>query len=124
MPDLNAPLPPMPSLHPAWRRPLRAYPAHWNENDVRTAKVTTGRPLGLLIAGLPVHPDPAASIDADAMVEELSGHYPTSAGGAIPTWRGGHHPALLRQWAPTGESLPIFCWPSSQVECSGVTPRQ
>jgi hypothetical protein len=121
MPDLIAPVPQMPSLHPAWRRPLRAYSALWNENDVRTAKLTTGRPLELLIAGLPVDPDPDVAFDADAMVEELSAYYPTSAGVAISVWRGGHHPALLRQWAPTGESLPVFCWPD--VRCP-LRPEQ
>jgi len=85
-----------------------------------------GLPLELLLAGLAVDPSPDAPLDPDALLAEIEAHYPTAAGAAIPGWQG--HPALLRRWAPTGESLPLLCWPAirepgTYAELEAIAPN-
>jgi len=111
MPDLMAPVPQIPGLDPAWRRPLRAYPAHWALDANARRKIAYNRPLELLLGGLPVDPNPDTSFDPDALLAEMGEHYPTSAGVAAPGWLKTHPARTLRGPAPTGESLPLFCWP-------------
>ncbi len=119
IPTLDGALPQMPELDPAWRRPLRIYPAQPAVDD--TGAVMVGHPLQLFVAGMSIFDShPESAFNPDDALRELETFYPTSAGVAIPSWRRNPR-GLVREWAPTGESLPVFCWPDVQEP---VRPEQ
>jgi hypothetical protein len=102
LPDLMDPLPQPPLEDRAWRRPLPVFRPMF---DPAYRALADLRPLELLVDGL--SPD----ADLDALLHHL-GDYPTAEGAYMGHTLGMPDDSIVHQVSPTGQSLPVFCWPN------------
>jgi YaaC-like Protein len=118
IPDLMEPQPQMPTLDPAWRRPLIAFDEDWDVDPVVHRGALPGVPLRLLLSGLPPDATP------EQLIDELA-QYPTAAGAEPKAHRMGTELKTVPGWAPSGRLCPAFAWPGrpdNQLALDTIAP--